>query len=383
MTLRSKLMSACQKLGRSLMTPIAVLPIAGILLRFGQSDLLNLAWMVNAGTAVFDNLPIIFAVGIAIGFAEDNDGIAGLAAVVGYLILKDVSIAFDKSIDMGVLGGIIIGIISGSVYNSYKDVKLPDYLDLFSGKRFVPIFTSVCSVVLGVFAGVVWPLVQNAVNAFGNAVSHAGVAGAFVFGFFNRLLIPFGLHHVLDTLFWYQFGSFKLGSRIIHGDSNRFYALDKTAGTYMTGFFPIMMFALPAVCLAMITAAKKGNRKRVSVMLLGTALTAFVTGVTEPIEFMFMFISPVLYVIHAFLTGTSMALTSALGIRSGFTFSASFIDYLASFGIASKPLLLIIVGLIYGAIYYFVFLFVITKFNLPTLGREGGIGDNTTEEVED
>jgi len=380
MASKNKVLSACQKLGKSLMTPIAVLPAAGLLLRLGQPDVLNITWMAAAGNAIFNNLAMIFAIGIAVGFAEENNGVAGVAAVVGYFVLTNVATAFDKTIDMGVLGGIIIGILAGNLYNKFRAVKLPDFLGFFGGRRFVPIITSLCSLILGVIAGYVWPVIQGGINAFGNAVAHAGTIGAFIFGFFNRLLIPVGLHHVLNTLFWFQFGSYKTAAgKLVTGDLNRFFALDKTAGTYMTGFFPIMMFALPAACLAMITAAKKENRKKVTGMLLGIAFTAFLTGVTEPIEFTFMFLSPVLYVIHAFLTGTSLAIAAALGIKSGFTFSAGCIDYILNFGISTKPILLILLGLIYAVIYYVVFLFVITKFDLPTPGRTDDLDDEVSE----
>lgn len=380
MASKNKVLSACQKLGKSLMTPIAVLPAAGLLLRLGQPDVLNITWMAAAGNAIFNNLAMIFAIGIAVGFAEENNGVAGIAAVVGYFVLTNVATAFNKTIDMGVLGGIIIGILAGNLYNKFRAVKLPDFLGFFGGRRFVPIITSLCSLILGVIAGYVWPVIQGGINAFGNAVAHAGTIGAFIFGFFNRLLIPVGLHHVLNTLFWFQFGSYKTAAgKLVTGDLNRFFALDKTAGTYMTGFFPIMMFALPAACLAMITAAKKENRKKVTGMLLGIAFTAFLTGVTEPIEFTFMFLTPVLYVIHAFLTGTSLAIAAALGIKSGFTFSAGCIDYILNFGISTKPILLILLGLIYAVIYYVVFLFVITKFDLPTPGRTDDLDDEVPE----
>ncbi|KOF56472.1 MULTISPECIES: N-acetylglucosamine-specific PTS transporter subunit IIBC [Clostridium] len=380
MASKSKALAACQKLGKSLMTPIAVLPAAGILLRLGQKDVLNISWMASAGNAIFNNLPIIFALGIAVGFAEENNGVAGLSAAVGYFVLTNVATTFNKAINLGVLGGIIIGILAGNLYNKYKAIKLPDFLGFFGGKRFVPIVTSGCSLILGVIFGYVWPAIQGGINAFGNAIANLGAFGAFIFGFLNRLLIPVGLHQVLNSLFLFTFGSYKTAAgKIVTGDLNRFYALDKTAGTYMTGFFPIMMFALPAACLAMITVAKKENRKKVSGMLLGIAFTAFLTGITEPIEFTFMFLSPVLYFVHAVLTGTSMAVTAALGIKSGFTFSAGCIDYVLSYGIATKPLLLIVVGLIYAVIYYFVFLFVITKFNLPTPGRFDDIDDEEDE----
>lgn len=367
---KGSLLSSLQKLGKAMMTPVAVLPAAGLLLRFGQPDVLNLSWMASAGDAIFSNLAIIFAIGIAVGLAEENNGVAGLAAAVGYFVLTKVAVTFDKNINMGVLAGILVGILSGYLYNKFKAIRLPDFLGFFGGRRFVPIITSFSTLILGIISGYVWPFIQNAINAFGNAVAHAGTFGAFLFGFFNRLLIPFGLHHVMNSLFWFQFGTFtdKTG-KAVTGDLYRFFAGDPTAGTYMTGFFPIMMFALPAACLAMISAAKKENRKAVSGMLISVALTSFLTGVTEPIEFSFMFLAPILYLIHALLTGVSLAVTSALGMKCGFSFSAGFTDYVINFNISHNPIGLIIVGLVFAVLYYFIFLFAIKKFNLPTPGR--------------
>ncbi|MCB2293062.1 N-acetylglucosamine-specific PTS transporter subunit IIBC [Clostridium algoriphilum] len=370
MSKSNKFSSNFQKLGKAMMMPVAVMPAAAILLRFGSPDVFNITWMFAAGNAIFSNLPIIFAIGIAIGLADDNNGVAGLAAAVGYFVLTNVALTFNKNIDMGVLAGFTVGILSGYLYNKYKSIRVPDFLGFFGGKRFVPIVTSFYTLILGVGAGYIWPLIQNVINNAGNIIAHSGAIGAFFYGFLNRLLIPFGLHHVINTLIWFQFGTFtNAAGKVVTGDLTRFFALDPTAGTFMTGFFPIMMFGLPAACLAMITAAKKENRKAVSGMLLGIAFTAFLTGITEPIEFLFMFLSPVLYFIHAILTGASLAICAALGIRSGFGFSAGLIDYVLSFGIASKPVLLIIIGLIFSVIYYFVFLFFIKKFDIKTPGR--------------
>ena len=370
MSLKNKILGAFQKLGKALMTPVATLPAAALLLRLGQPDVLNLPWMAQAGGAIFDNLPLIFAIGIGIGLAEENNGVAGLAAAVGYLVLTKVAMAFNTHINMGVLAGIVSGILGGVVYNKYHKVKLPDFLGFFSGRRAVPIMMSLYSLVLGVVAGYVWPVIQNYIDALGGFIVASGAVGAFIYGVLNRLLIPIGLHHVINTLVWFQFGSFTdAAGHVVHGDLTRFFAGDPHAGQFMTGFFPIFMFGLPAACLAMITAAKPSNRKAVAGMLIGIAATAFVTGVTEPIEFTFMFLAPVLYVIHALLTGVSLALTWSLGCKDGFGFSAGLIDYVLNFGIATKPVLLGIIGLITGAVYYVVFLFAIRKWDLPTPGR--------------
>lgn len=367
---KKTLLSKLQRLGKALMTPVAVLPAAALLLRLGAPDILNIKWMFAAGDAIFGNLALIFAIGIAIGLADENNGVAGIAAAVGYFVLTKVAVTFNEKINMGVLAGIIVGILSGYLYNKFKAVRLPDFLGFFGGKRFVPIVTSFSTLILGVISGYVWPFIQGIISSFGNAMASSGSIGAFFFGFLNRLLIPFGLHHVINSIVWFQFGEFTdAAGKVVTGDLWRFFAKDPTAGTFMTGFFPIMMFALPAACLAMISAAKKEHRKSVAGMLLGIAFTSFLTGITEPIEFLFMFLAPVLYLIHALLTGVSLAVTAMLGIKSGFGFSAGLLDYVLSYGISSKPILLIIVGLIFGVVYYFIFLFFIKKFNLPTPGR--------------
>lgn len=368
-----------QKLGKALMLPIAVLPAAALLLRLGAKDVFNIPFITNAGGAIFDNLPLIFAIGIAVGFAG-GDGVAGLAATVGYLVLTKGATTINKDINMGVLGGILIGIIAGYLYNRYHDIKLPDFLGFFGGKRFVPIVTAFAALILAFAAGYAWPPIQNFIYAIGKWLISAGAFGLFIYGILNRLLIPVGLHHVINSLVWFVFGTFKSASgAIVTGDLNRFYAGDPTAGRFMTGFYPIMMFALPAAALAMVAAAKPKNRKAVSGIMISAALTAFLTGITEPIEFSFMFLAPVLYAVHAVLTGISLAVTYLLGIRMGFGFSAGLIDYILSFGISSKPILLALIGIIYGVIYFFVFYFLIKKLNLPTPGR---LDEDTSEATE-
>ncbi|MED1470359.1 N-acetylglucosamine-specific PTS transporter subunit IIBC [Bacillus salipaludis] len=362
-----------QRIGKALMLPIAVLPAAGLLLRFGQPDLLNIPFIANAGNAIFANLALIFAIGVAMGFAKDNNGAAALAGAIGYLVLTEGTKAIDKNINMGVLGGILAGIIAGLLYNRFRDVKLPEWLGFFSGRRFVPIITSVAMVVLAGIAGFVWPPIQDGINSLGNWIIGLGAIGSGLFGFLNRLLIPLGLHHVLNSLFWFQFGEFQGKT----GDIARFFAGDPTAGGYMTGFFPIMMFGLPAAAFAIIAAAKPEKRKSVSGMFIGLALTSFLTGITEPIEFSFMFIAPLLYGVHAVLTGLSMWITSLLGIKDGFTFSAGAIDYALNFNIAQKPLLLLLVGVVYAVIYFIIFYGLIKAFNIKTPGRE----DEETAEI--
>ena len=365
-----------QRIGKSLMLPIAVLPAAGLLLRFGQPDLLDIPFIAKSGDAIFANLALIFAIGVAMGFAKDTNGAAALSGAIGYLVLTNGTQAIDENINMGVLGGIIAGIVAGLLYNRFYDIKLPEWLGFFSGRRFIPIVTSVAMVILAGIAGFAWPPVQAAIDGLGNWIIDLGAIGSGLFGFLNRLLIPLGLHHVLNSLFWFEFGDYAGKT----GDIARFFAGDPTAGGYMTGFFPIMMFGLPAAAFAIIAAAKPEKRKAVSGMFIGLAITSFLTGITEPIEFSFMFIAPLLYGVHAVLTGISMWITSLLGIRDGFTFSAGGIDYLLNFNIAEKPILLLAIGLIYAVIYFVVFYVLIKVLNLKTPGREDEeeIGVSTT-----
>ncbi|MGF6858645.1 N-acetylglucosamine-specific PTS transporter subunit IIBC [Paraburkholderia sp. CI3] len=369
-----------QRLGRALMLPIAVLPVAGLLLRLGQPDVFNIKMIADAGGAIFDNLPLLFAIGVAVGFAKDNNGVAGLAGAIGYLVQIAVMKDINDKLNMGVLSGIIAGIVAGLLYNRYKDIKLPDYLAFFGGKRFVPIVTGVVCVVLGIVFGHVWEPVQNAIDVAGHWLTTAGALGAFVFGVLNRLLLVTGLHHILNSLTWFVFGSFTpVGGAPVTGDLHRFFAGDPTAGTFMTGFFPVMMFGLPAACLAMYHEAPKERRAMVFGLLFSMALTSFLTGVTEPIEFSFMFLAPVLYAIHALLTGLSLAICSALGIHLGFTFSAGFIDYVLNFGLSTKGWWAIPLGIVYSVVYYGLFRFFIRKFNMATPGREPAAADELVE----
>lgn len=365
-----------QRLGRALMLPIAVLPVAGILLRLGQTDVLNVELVADAGGAIFNNLPLLFAIGVAVGFAKDNNGVAALAGAIGYLIEVAVMKDINDKLDMGVLSGIIAGIVAGLLYNRYKDIKLPDYLAFFGGKRFVPIVTGLVCVVLGIVFGYVWQPVQAAIDATGHWLTNAGAIGVFVYGTLNRLLLVTGLHHIINSLAWFVFGTFTppAPAAAVTGDLHRFFAGDPTAGGFMTGFFPIMMFGLPAACLAMFQEAPKERRAVVGGLLFSMALTSFLTGVTEPVEFSFMFLAPVLYVIHALLTGLSLAICQALGVHLGFTFSAGAIDYVLNYGLSTKGWLAVPIGLAYAVVYYGLFRFFIRKFNMATPGRESAAG---------
>lgn len=370
------------------MFPIATLPAAALLLRLGSDDMLGAvsndvvhyiaSIMAASGDAILGNLPIIFAIGIAIGFAHDNSGGAALAGAIAHLILVAVLGAVNKDLNMGVFGGIIAGVTAGLLYNKFYNVKFPEWLSFFGGRRFVPIITSITMAVLASILALVWGPIQGGIDAVGNWFIGAGSLGVGMYGFFNRLLIPVGLHHVINTIIWFDFGEFtNAAGELVKGDIHRFLAGDPTAGHFQAGFFPIMMFGLPAACLAMYFAAKKEKRAVVGGMFVSIALTAFLTGVTEPIEFTFMFLSPVLYGIHAVLTGISLAISYMIGFRDGFGFSAGLIDYLLNFGLADRPWLLIPLGLGFGAIYFVIFYFLIKKLDLKTPGREDEEEDGT------
>ncbi|CAM5589504.1 PTS sugar transporter subunit IIA [Streptomyces badius] len=389
-------MAVMQRIGRSLMLPVAVLPAAALLVRFGQSDMLGrdsfptfitklAGYMAAGGGALLDNMPLLFAVGIAIGFAKKSDGSTALAAVTGYLVFQKVLATFtdsnlpqvasvadgkivmnDAPVNAGVLGGVVMGIVVALLYQKFYRTKLPDWAGFFSGRRLVPILSAFAGLVIGIVFGLIWPVLGTGLHNFGEWLVGSGAVGAGIFGVANRALIPVGMHHLLNSFPWFQAGEYN-GK---HGDIARFLEGDPSAGQFMTGFFPIMMFALPAACLAIVHCARPERRKVVGGMMFSLALTSFVTGVTEPIEFTFMFIAPVLYAVHAVLTGVSMALTWALGMKDGFGFSAGLIDFLLNLGIASKPWMLVLVGLCFAALYYAIFRFAIIKFNLPTPGRE-------------
>ncbi|HUX71245.1 MAG TPA: PTS transporter subunit EIIC [Cellulomonadaceae bacterium] len=388
-----------QRVGRSLMLPIASLPAAALLLRLGQPDMLGKdglagawgSWLLPvadvlgaAGNALFANLPLLFALGVAVGYARKSDGSTGLAALIGYLVFKGVSDALSpyvlgkpaagatqELINYGVLGGIVIGLVAALLYQKYSRIKLPAYLAFFGGRRFVPIVTAGASIIVGVIGALVYPWFESGLNSVGSWVTGSTILGAFVYGTANRLLVPIGLHHLLNSLPWFQFGAYTDPSgHVWNGDIARFLHGDPTAGTFMTGFFPIMMFALPGAALAFVHTAKPAKRKVIAGIMGSAALVSFVTGVTEPLEFSFVFLAYPLYVIHALLTGTSLALVNWLGIHDGFGFSAGVIDYLLNFRIATHPLWIIPIGLVYGAIYYFLFRWVIIRWNLRTPGRE-------------
>ncbi|MFY4773511.1 glucose-specific PTS transporter subunit IIBC [Metabacillus sp. RGM 3146] len=416
-----------QKIGRALMLPVAILPAAGILLAFGNAlqnpqltskipALTNGTFtmiakvMESSGDIVFSNLPLLFAVGVAIGLA--GDGVAGIAAIIGYLIMNVTMSAvltttgkipadamqqaeFFKAghpeyikmlgiptLATGVFGGIIIGVLASYMYNRFFKIELPQYLGFFAGKRFVPIITAISALILGLIMLVVWPPIQGALNAFSNGLLASNpTLAALIFGIIERSLIPFGLHHIFYAPFWFEFGQYtdKAGE-LIRGDQHIFMAQVKdgvplTAGTFMTGKFPFMMFGLPAAALAIYHEARPENKKYVAGIMGSAALTSFLTGITEPLEFSFLFVAPVLFGIHAVFAGLSFMVMQLLNVKIGMTFSGGVIDYIL-FGILPNRTawwLVIPVGLVLAVIYYFGFRFAIRKFNLKTPGREDAV----------
>ena len=405
--MKKKIFSVLQKIGKSLMLPVSVLPAAGILLRLGQPDLLNMPYIEAAGNAIFTNLPMIFAVGVAIGFSG-GEAVAALAAVVGELILENIeklassnaatalaqttaashhmtlkafmetqayqNIVTKTTINMGVFGGIIIGIVAALLYNRFHSIKLPQVLGFFGGKRFVPIVTSVAALIIGAIGVSIWVPVQGWIDTMANLASNSALGPAF-YAAGKRLLIPVGLHHIYYPVFLYQFGHFISNGITYIGDSPRYFHGDPTAGIFMASEFPILMFGLPGAALAMIAAAKKSKRKQMAGMMISSAFVAFVTGITEPIEFSFIFVAPILFVFHVLVAFCSGLVTSFLHIRLGYTFSASFIDYILGFRYAEHPWLIWPVGVAFFLLYFVVFYFLIRAMNLKTPGREDEDGE--------
>lgn len=467
-----------QRLGKSLMLPIATLPVAALLLRLGQPDVFNIPFMSIAGGAIFDNLPLLFALGIAIGLSRDDAGSAALAGAVGFLVLTkgtetlasyaEVSYALQAHLDklysvtindsglvaklqtltigksgafdgsgqpipgsviqaivhikpdLSFFGGVIAGVVAGHSYNYFSKVMLPDYLAFFGGKRLVPIMTGLICLGLAYFCGLFWPSVQTGINEFSHFVAQSGGIGEFFYGVLNRALIPLGLHHILHSVFWFGFlgectkvtyevtsaagesaqhficldpGVVKelvvgapvvnqdgaiiasstiteIASGVTRGDLNRFFAGDPQAGVFMAWAYPIFMFGLPSAAVAMYCAAPKKNRAKVAGLLFSVAFTSFLTGITEPIEFLFLFLAPFLFVIHALLTGLAVVVVNHYHVLHGFGFSAGAIDYVLNWGLATNPARLIPIGFVFGTLYFVIFYVSIRWFNIKTPGRE-------------
>jgi PTS system N-acetylglucosamine-specific IIC component len=379
-----------QRLGRSLMLPVAVLPAAAILLGIGYAidpsgwggGSALAAFLIKAGGSIIDNMAILFAVGVALGMAKERDGSAALSGLVGYLVITTLlstdTVAMMKGIDPAEVNaafgkiqnqfiGIISGLVAASMYNRFSHVKLPDALAFFSGKRLVPIVTSAAMLVVSAILYLIWPVVYTGLVAFGTGISKLGFVGAGLYGFFNRLLIPVGLHHALNSVFWFDVADIN--------DIGNFWASTGTkgiTGMYQAGFFPIMMFGLVGAAFAIYRTAKPERKKEIASLMMAAGFASFLTGVTEPLEFSFMFVAPALYLVHAILTGISLAISAFFHWTAGFGFSAGLIDFVLSsrLPLANKPYMLLVQGIIFGLIYYFLFKFLIVKWNISTPGRE-------------
>ncbi|EOR22244.1 MULTISPECIES: N-acetylglucosamine-specific PTS transporter subunit IIBC [Niallia] len=394
--------SYLQKLGRALMLPVAVLPAAALLMGIGYAIDPSgwgegspiASFFIKAGSSILDNIAILFAVGVALGLSKDKDGASAISGLVSYLVVKtllspasvamlqginveDVSLAFSKIENAFI--GILAGAVAAALYNRFSKTQLPTAFAFFSGKRLVPILSAVSMLLISVILLFVWPAIFSGLVSFGEGISKLGAVGAGIYGFFNRLLIPTGLHHALNAVFWFDIAGIN--------DINNFWSnngVKGVTGMYQAGFFPVMMFGLPAAALAMYHTAKTKRKKQVASLMLAAGIAAFITGVTEPIEFAFMFAAPALYVVHALLTGISLFLAASFHWTAGFGFSGGLIDFVLSsrLPLANNPYMLIVQGLVFAVIYYTLFRFLITKFNFKTPGREDDeIVDESLDQV--
>ncbi|GAB3216059.1 PTS glucose transporter subunit IIBC [Pseudaeromonas pectinilytica] len=400
----SNLFANLQKVGKSLMLPVSVLPVAGILLGVGAAKFSWLPAIVSqimeqAGGAVFGNMALIFAIGVALGFTN-NDGVAGLAATVGYVILTktigvvapiiagldpaaaDYASMADKVSNVGVLGGIVAGGIAAFMFNRFYRIQLPEYLGFFAGKRFVPLSTGIVAIVVGVVMAFVWPPVGALIQSFSHWAAYQNPALAFgIYGLVERSLIPFGLHHIWNVPFFFEAGEYtNAAGQVIHGEIARYIAGDPTAGN-LAGGYMFKMYGLPAAAIAMWHAAKPENRAKVGGIMVSAALTSFLTGITEPIEFAFLFVAPVLYAIHALLAGSAFVVTILLGMKHGTTFSHGLIDFVVLFAQSTKGWMFPILGLVYAAIYYTIFRVAISALDLKTPGREDEVAEESVSEM--
>ncbi|XBC44178.1 MAG: PTS glucose transporter subunit IIBC [Buchnera aphidicola (Schlechtendalia peitan)] len=381
--------SYLQKIGKSLMLPVSILPIAGILLGVGSAHF-NLIpnivsrIMAESGSAVFSNMPLIFAIGIALGFTK-NDGVSALASVIAYVIMTKtfslitpiflnmsiIEINKQHLLDTGILGGIIAGSIAAFMFNKFHRIQLPDYLGFFAGKRFVPIVSGLFSIVIGLTLSLIWPPIEHIIRIFSEWAAYQNPTLAFgIYGVVERALLPFGLHHIWNVPFQMQIGEYSNSAgQIFHGDIARYMAGDPTAGK-LSGGFIFKMYGLPAAALAIWHCSYKENKAKIGGIMISGALTAFLTGITEPIEFSFILVAPILYVIHSILAGLSFPICIFFDMKSGTSFSHGLIDFLVLSGNSNNLWLFPVVGISYGILYYIIFYLIITKFNLQTPGRE-------------
>jgi PTS system glucose-specific IIC component len=394
-SIRHQAFGFLQKIGKSLMLPVSVLPVAGILLGVGSAKFALLpdvvsATMAQSGSAIFGNLALIFAIGVALGLTN-NDGVAALAAVVGFAVLvatmgviagvlgiETKEIMGIPSIETGVFGGILIGGIAAALFNRFYRIELPPYLGFFAGKRFVPIVTALAAIVVGIVLSFVWPPIGRRISAFSHWAAEGNPSVAFaLYGVVERALLPFGLHHIWNVPFFFEVGTFVNPStgEAIHGEIQRYVAGDPTAGN-MAGGFLFKMWGLPAAALAIWHTAKPENRAKIGGIMISAALTSFLTGITEPIEFSFLFVAPVLYAVHAVMAGVAYFTCIALGIKHGMTFSHGMIDFVVLFPKSTHGIWLLVIGPLWGLVYYWAFRLLIVRFNLRTPGREDEVTDD-------
>lgn len=373
-----------QKLGRAMLLPVAAMPLAGLIMRLSADDMLNIPVIGAAGNAVFGNLDILFAIGVTIGFAKTKDkGIPALTGFLAIATLKKGLEIMNPAVNMGIFGGIISGLVAAWTYNRFKEQKLPMVFSYFAGEKFPLTMVMILQTITSVVFGILWPFAQAGIDSFARLLVNMGAVGVGIFMFLNRLLIPFGLHHVLNTYVYYDLGSYTApNGEVFRGEMTRFINGDPQAGLFLSGFFVVMMFGVPAICLAIYRAAFKENKDMVKGIMGSGAATSFISNITEPVEFSFMFLSPMLYVVHAAFAGLAGIVCYLLNIRIGFTFGACIVDYLINFRIATNAILIIPTGIVFFALYYFTFYYLIKKRNIQTLGREVAT-EYGTEALED
>ena len=379
----NRALKTLSKLGRAMLVPITAMPIAGIMARVGAADLLGIPLIENAGWVVFNNLDILFGFGAVVAYVKSRDKISPIvASIVSVLVLRNVFETLNPDINMGIFGGIIVGCVTAWIHNHASKWKTPKMFDFFTGEKFCITLAPIVTVFFGWVLSYVWPVCQNGLDTFAMWIGGAGALGVFVFGFLNRLLIPVGLHHVLNSYIYYGLGSYTMASgEVVTGEMTRFISGDPTAGVFLSMFFVMMMFGLPGAALAIYRTAKKKNKSKVGGLMGSSAATSFITGITEPLEFSFMFVAPQLYVAHAVLTGLAGVTCYLLGVRIGFVSGGNIIDLVMNWNLGSNVILIIPIGIVFFALYYFTFTFLIKRFNLKTPGREDDV--EVSEDVTD
>ncbi len=380
----NRALKTLSKLGRAMLIPITAMPVAGIMARLGAADILAIPFVESAGWAVFGILDVLFAFGAVTAYVKTKDKIPSIiAAIVSVFVLRDTLAALNPDINMGIFGGIMVGCYTAWIHNRASYWKTPQMFSFFTGDKFSITLAPLFTVLFGWLMSFVWPVLQSGLDSFAIWLGGMGAIGIFIFGFLNRLLIPVGLHHVLNSYIYYGLGSFTMpNGDVVTGEMTRFVSGDPTAGFFLSMFFVMMMFGLPGAALAIYKTAKKKNRAKVGGLVGSSAATSFVTGITEPMEFSFMFVAPQLYVAHAVLTGLAGVACYLFGVRIGFVSGGNIIDLVVNWNIGSNVILIIPIGIVFFALYFIVFKFLIEHFDLKTPGREDDaeLGEEVTEE---